>query len=69
MPTILFRVLIAGIGLVLNAGCAHNQAVRVDCEGSLRPINRPMPSGKQETGTSGKRGDAVGGNDGTHGQN
>jgi hypothetical protein len=26
---------------LLLAGCAHRGAVRVDCEGPLRPINRP----------------------------
>ena len=25
------------------AACAHRGAVRVDCEGPLRPINRPAP--------------------------
>ena len=27
----------------LLAGCAHRGAVRVECEGPLRPINRPAP--------------------------
>jgi hypothetical protein len=26
---------------VTLAGCAHRGAMRVDCEGPLRPINRP----------------------------
>ena len=28
---------------ILLAGCAHRGAVRVECEGPLRPINRPAP--------------------------
>jgi hypothetical protein len=28
---------------ILLAGCAHRGAVRVECEGALRPINRPAP--------------------------
>ena len=28
---------------VVLAGCAHRGAVRVECEGPLRPINRPAP--------------------------
>ena len=27
----------------LLAGCAHRGAVRVECDGPLRPINRPAP--------------------------
>ena len=27
--------------LTLLAGCAHRGAVRVECDGPLRPINRP----------------------------
>ena len=26
---------------VILAGCAHRGAMRVDCDGPLRPINRP----------------------------
>jgi hypothetical protein len=29
--------------LTLLAGCAHRGAVRVECDGPLRPINRPAP--------------------------
>ena len=29
--------------LTLLAGCAHHGAVRVQCDGPLRPINRPAP--------------------------
>jgi len=32
-----YRWVIAG--LVLLTGCAHPKAVRVDCDGPLRPIN------------------------------
>jgi len=28
---------------VFVAGCAHRGAVRVECDGPLRPINRPVP--------------------------
>jgi hypothetical protein len=27
--------------MILLAGCAHRGAVRVECDGPLRPINRP----------------------------
>jgi hypothetical protein len=27
----------------LLAGCAHRGAVRVECDGGLRPINQPAP--------------------------
>ena len=36
--------------LALSA-CAHHQGVRVDCEGTLRPINRP-PTVSPSGGTS-----------------
>lgn len=29
--------------MTLLAGCAHRDAVRVECDGPLRPINRPAP--------------------------
>jgi hypothetical protein len=29
--------------MTLLAGCAHRGAVRVECDGPLRPINRPAP--------------------------
>ena len=29
---------------VILAGCAHRGAMRVDCDGPLRPINRPSTS-------------------------
>jgi hypothetical protein len=29
--------------ITLLAGCAHRGAVRVECDGPLRPINRPAP--------------------------
>ena len=29
--------------MTLFAGCAHRGAVRVECDGPLRPINRPAP--------------------------
>lgn len=38
MLNILIRLLILSAVLV---GCAHHGAVRVECEGPLRPINRP----------------------------
>lgn len=41
MSKVLLAVLMMGISL---AGCAHRGAVRVDCAGPLRPINRPVPS-------------------------
>jgi hypothetical protein len=28
---------------ILLTGCAHRGATRVECEGPLRPINRPAP--------------------------
>jgi hypothetical protein len=28
---------------VVLAGCAHRGAARIECEGPLRPINRPVP--------------------------
>ncbi len=40
MSNTLLRSLLVTIFL---AACAHRGAVRVDCEGTLRPINRPAP--------------------------
>ena len=40
MPKVSIRFWMVAIFL---AGCAHRGAVRVDCEGALRPINRPAP--------------------------
>jgi hypothetical protein len=40
MPKVSIRFWILAI---LLAGCAHRGAVRVECEGALRPINRPAP--------------------------
>ena len=41
------------VALALTVGaCAHNQAVRVNCDGRLRPINIPassVPEGKDPT--------------------
>jgi len=34
-------ILVASV-LVLSA-CASHKAVRVECDGALRPINRPVP--------------------------
>ena len=39
MPNTLLRFLMVTI---LLAGCAHRDAVRVECEGPLRPINQPL---------------------------
>jgi hypothetical protein len=36
-------VLLTSIGVSLM-GCAHHHAKRVDCDGPLRPINRPVAS-------------------------
>jgi hypothetical protein len=38
MWNIVFRLFIVSI---IVAGCAHRGAVRVECEGPLRPINAP----------------------------
>jgi hypothetical protein len=40
MWNIVFRLFVFS---VIVAGCAHRGAVRVECEGPLRPINRPAP--------------------------
>ena len=40
MWNIVFRLFVFS---VIVAGCAHREAVRVECEGPLRPINRPAP--------------------------
>lgn len=40
MTKVLIRFSILAI---LLAGCAHRGARRVECEGALRPINRPAP--------------------------
>lgn len=50
------------LSLILS-GCAHRGAMRVDCEGPLRPINQPTLKGppvtvvpaSPETPTSGER--------------
>ena len=41
MPNAFLTVLVLGISLT---GCAHRGAMRVDCTGPLRPINRPVPA-------------------------
>ena len=41
MPNAYLLVLILGISL---SGCAHWGAMRVDCTGPLRAINRPVPA-------------------------
>ena len=38
-------------GMVL-AGCAHHTAIRVDCNGHLRPINGPLPYEKSPASVS-----------------
>jgi hypothetical protein len=40
---VLNRMLLLIACLVSLSACAHHNAVRVDCEGPLRPINRPAP--------------------------
>jgi hypothetical protein len=40
MWNIVFRLFVFS---VIVAGCAHRGAVRVECAGPLRPINRPAP--------------------------
>lgn len=34
------RIFLIASVLVFSA-CAHHEAIRVDCDGTLRPINRP----------------------------
>ena len=31
--------------LLCLSACAHHEAIRVECEGALRPINRPPSDG------------------------
>jgi hypothetical protein len=38
---VLNTVIRCSVLISLLAGCAHRGAVRVECGGSLRPINRP----------------------------
>ena len=40
---VLNRMLMLIVCLVSLSACAHHNAVRVDCEGPLRPINRLVP--------------------------
>lgn len=37
-------ILVFATGLAVAAGCAHKGAVRVQCDGVLRPINSPQMS-------------------------
>jgi hypothetical protein len=40
--------LIVLILFVAGVGCAHREAVRVDCDGPLREINRAVPTDKDK---------------------
>lgn len=46
------RTAIAAICWLSLSACAHHSAVRVDCEGPLRPINAPTPVTKAKPGPS-----------------
>ena len=59
------RLILIVLALTLGA-CAHREALRVDCDGPLRPINRPAVAGKSTSPPDAKA--TYGNSESPHGQ-
>ena len=50
----MLKWMIAVLGLLSLIGCAHHGAVRVNCDGVLRPVNSPIEAQAPPVGVAAK---------------